>query len=68
MNKHVKDLTTMKKDDLAKKETELREEILETRRNMAMGNIVNYKVLQAKKRQLARVMTFRNSLGQKEVK
>ncbi len=53
----VIDIRKLSTADLAKESTKLREEIVELRRRMHMGEVQNTKVLRNKRKDLARILT-----------
>lgn len=53
----IDDVRKMTTEDLIKKSTELRAEIVEMKRRVHMGEVQNPRVLRVKRRDLARVLT-----------
>ncbi|MDQ5972318.1 MAG: ribosomal protein [Patescibacteria group bacterium] len=53
----VIDIRKLSTADLAKESTKLREEIVELKRRMHMGEVQNTKVLRNKRKDLARILT-----------
>jgi large subunit ribosomal protein L29 len=53
----VADIRKLSTDELAKEQTRLREEIAELRRRLYSGEVKNVRVLRAKRKDLARVLT-----------
>lgn len=53
----IDDVRKMTTEDLVKKSTELRAEIVEMKRRVHMGEVQNPRVLRVKRRDLARVLT-----------
>lgn len=53
----VVDIRKLSTEDLAKEQTKLREEIVELRRRLYSGEVQNVRVLRAKRKDLARVLT-----------
>lgn len=60
MKKHTEKLANIPASELAKTATALRTEIADLKRGIRMGEVQNYKVIPAKKRELARVLTRMN--------
>lgn len=51
------DIRKLKTNDLAKQSTELRNEIAELRRQIAIGETTNTRLIRNKRRDLARILT-----------
>lgn len=62
------DLTSMKREDLLSKVSELREEITTLRRGMHNGEVQNVRAAGVKKRELARVLTALSVVSAEEKK
>jgi ribosomal protein L29 len=62
------DLTALKSDELVKKVSELREEIVTLQRGMHNGEVQNVRAAAAKKRDLARVLTALTQVSGEEKK
>lgn len=67
-NQAFADLTALSRNDLAKKASELREEITTLQRGMHNGEVQNVRAAGAKKRELARVLTALTVVSSKENK
>lgn len=57
MSVKMEEIRKMKADDLVKTSTLLRDEIVEMKRRVHMGEVTNPRILRAKRRELARVLT-----------
>lgn len=56
MNK-LEDIRKMKPEELVSKSSELRNEIVEMKRRIHMGEVQNPRIVRVKRRELARVLT-----------
>lgn len=65
MKKHSEALAKVTSAELVTRAVELRKDIAELTRGVRMGDVQNYKMIQVKKRELARVLT-RKSREDKE--
>lgn len=57
MKKHVDNLAKTVSADLSVKATEIRKEITDLVRGVRIGDVQNYKMINVKKKELARVLT-----------
>jgi ribosomal protein L29 len=57
MSVRMEEIRKMKADDLVKTSTALRDELAEMKRRIHMGEVTNPRMLRAKRRELARVLT-----------
>ena len=62
----VVEIRKLEMNDLAKKSTELREEIAEMKRRLRMGEVQNTRSIRVKRKDLARVMTVMSEQLSKE--
>lgn len=62
----IAEIRKLKTDELAKKSTDLREEIAELRRRLYSGEVQNTRVIRTKRKDLARVLTVLAEQLQKE--
>lgn len=53
----IAEIRKLKTDDLAAESTKLREEIVELKRRLHMGEVQNVRVLRSKRKDLARMLT-----------
>jgi len=67
MKKHSEALAKVTSEDLIKHATELRKDIADLTRGVRMGDVQNYKQINLKKKQLARVLT-RKAAEERETK
>jgi ribosomal protein L29 len=67
MKKHAEALAQVKSEDIATTITTLRADISALSRGIQLGDVQNYKVLGAKKKELARLLT-RKSKEERETK
>ncbi len=68
-NKHMKEVIKFTDKELNESVNNLRTEVAELQRNIAMGNTTNYKLVGMKKKSIARSMTrlaaLKNEKGEK---
>ena len=64
----VTDIRKMKTEDLTAEATKLREDIVDTRRRIHMGEMQNVRSLRTKKKDLARMLTVLGEQLAKETK
>ncbi len=62
----IAEIRKLKTDELAKRSTDLREEIAELRRRLYSGEVQNTRVIRNKRKDLARVLTVLAEQLQKE--
>lgn len=62
----IAEIRKLKTEDLAKKSTELREEVAELKRRLYTGEVTNTRVIRSKRKDLARVLTVLGEQLQKE--
>ncbi len=55
--KKMEDIRKMKPEELVKSSTELREEIIEMKRRIHLGEVQNPRSIRVKRRELARILT-----------
>ena len=67
MKKHSEALALIKSEDLSKNIEQLRKDITELTRGVRMGDVQNYKLINLKKKQLARTLT-RKAAEERETK
>lgn len=64
----VAEIRKLPTKDLATKSNELREEIVSLRRRISLGEVDNVRLVRAKRKDLARVLTVLSEQLEKEVK
>lgn len=64
----IKEIRKLSAQDLSLKAVEMRQEIAETRRRVHMGETQNVRVLRAKRKELARLLTVLGEQLQEEAK
>ncbi len=62
----IADIRKLKTEDLARQTVALREEIAELRRRLYSGEVQNVRVIRAKRKDLARILTVLSEQLQKE--
>lgn len=62
----IAEIRKLKTEELAKKSTELREEVAELKRRLYTGEVSNTRVIRSKRKDLARVLTVLGEQLQKE--
>ena len=62
----IADIRKLKTEELTKQSSELRDEITELRRRLYSGEVQNVRVIRAKRRDLARILTVLAEQFQKE--
>lgn len=60
------DIRKMKLDELVKQSNELRQEIIDAKRRVHMGETTNHQVIRKKRKDLARVLTVMREQLEKE--
>lgn len=62
----ITEVRKLKTDELTRKSSELRDEILELRRRLYSGEVQNVRIIRSKRKDLARVLTVLGEQLQKE--